>query len=39
MYYWYTFADGYRTCAPALSQNDLYNMMLEHGVLVRKFPI
>ena len=34
-YYWYTFADGYRTCVRGFSENELKVEKAKHGDVVK----
>lgn len=36
MFYWYTFADGYRVCVKGFSKSELKREIIKHGELIRK---
>lgn len=36
MFYWFTFADGYRECTRGYSHTELHHMTTKHGKLVSK---
>ena len=38
MFYWYTFADGYRCCVRGFDQVELRAAERKHGKLVNKTP-
>lgn len=38
MFYWFTFADGWRECTRGYDRVELRNMTLKHGKIVSKVP-
>ena len=36
MFYWWTFEDGYRTCAKGFDEIEMMHLELKHGKLVEK---
>lgn len=38
MFYWFTFADGYRVCTRGFSRNELIREEIKHGKIVSKIP-
>lgn len=37
-FYWFTFADGYKTCCRGFDRVELKHEVLKHGKLVSKVP-
>ena len=36
MFYWFTFADGYRVCTRGFNRIEMKHEMLKHGKLIKK---